>query len=280
LNVSASKKIGQIVRVAETHSGGAVKLELVSAMTSCLFMFIFLSHRVWQRVQPVAWRPIETTSVEWSQGRGPYTLIVEELEDESAEDSPRLRIGVPDGRSLIITAPGGLVTINDGLLLDQRLAGDNLLRSTYLYLTTRLKGPRRSPMLVVFGQAYASDPGSLRVLSLDGSGYPLPVFTSNTFDLTALEDTDGDGNCEIVGKHCLSQSWGKCFTTYDPYSVYRLPVRRGAKAVFSPRLSKTYNLKHYYGWSGPRCREDIAVVLCERKPRIMSAKEARRLYKE
>jgi hypothetical protein len=45
-------------------------------------------------------------------------------------------------------------------------------------------------------------------------------------------------------------------------------------------LSKTYNLKYYYGWAGAQCSEDIAVVLHPPKggkPRVMSTKEAEKL---
>ena len=135
-------------------------------------------------------------------------------------------------------------------------------------------------MLVLFGWAYGSDPGSLHILALDRTGYPVGVFSSDTFGLMALADTDGDGACEIIGKHSLSHLWGTCFSTYDPYSVYRLPSSGIGKARLSLELSKKYNLKHYYGWAGPHGREDIAVVLCapKGKPRIMNAKEAEKLY--
>jgi hypothetical protein len=118
------------------------------------------------------------------------------------------------------------------------------------------------------------------VFALDHSGYPFSVFNSNAFEVTALQDVDGDGTSEIIGGHCLSQLWGTCFSTYDPYSVYHLPVSGEGKAALSLELSKQYNLKHYYGWAGPRCREDVAVVRCapKGKPRVMSAKEAERLY--
>ena len=53
---------------------------------------------------------------------------------------------------------------------------------------------------------------------------------------------------------------------------------KGGQAQLSLPLSRKYNLKHYY-WA-LKCREDIAVVLCaaKGKARIMSTKEAERLY--
>jgi hypothetical protein len=132
----------------------------------------------------------------------------------------------------------------------------------------------------VFGWAYGGDPGSLHVLSLDKTGYPFEVFVS-TFELAALIDLDGDGTSEIVGKRCLSQLSGG-FSTYDPYSVYRLPRSGAGKATLSLALSKKYNLKNYYGWAGPNCREDVVVVLhaSTGKPRIMNVNQAQHLYRK
>lgn len=188
---------------------------------------------------------------------------------------PRLRIKGPDRRGFTVVLPGGLDKIQD-----KKLTADNLIKSSYLYLTPKLKDAQGRPALVVFGWAYASDPGSLRVLLLGKTGYPTSVFSSDTFYLAALQDIDGDGMSEIIGGHCLSQLWGTCFSTYDPYSVYHLPVSGEGKATLSLELSRRYNLKNYYGWAGPRCSEDLAVVLCapKGKPRIMSAKEAEKLY--
>jgi hypothetical protein len=62
--------------------------------------------------------------------------------------------------------------------------------------------------------------------------------------------------------------------------VYRLSNAPGENARLSIPLSKRYNLKHYYGWAGPKCSEDIAVVLHPPKggkPIVVSAKEAQEL---
>jgi hypothetical protein len=51
-------------------------------------------------------------------------------------------------------------------------------------------------------------------------------------------------------------------------------------ATLSLPLSKDYNLKHYYGWAGAKCREDIAVVLHPPqggKSLVMSAQKAEKL---
>lgn len=126
-----------------------------------------------------------------------------------------------------------------------------------------------------------SDPGSLNIVALNQRGVPAVVFSSKTFQLTAIKDLDGDNQPEIVGLHCLSQEWGTCMTTYDPFSVYRLSAQTG-KAVRSIVLSRAYNLKNYYGWAGPNCSEQIAVVKCapKGKPKVMSTKRAKQLYEK
>lgn len=76
---------------------------------------------------------------------------------------------------------------------------------------------------------------------------------------------------------------GHDFLTYDPYSVYRLPKSQSGRATYSLESSKQYNLTHYYGWVGPDCSEDYAVVLHppgQKKPIIMKSKEAEKLFEQ
>lgn len=249
-------------------------------MSRYLLIYLLFSQLPAPQAQSAKWAPVETTTFHWLTGGSPYTLILEESTSEDAADV-RLRIKVPGRRDFTLSVPGGIVKLTEGPL-DQKLVADNLLKSAYLYLTPKLKGIAGRPMLVVFGWAYGSDPGSLHVLSLDQTGYPVDVFSSDTFELEALTDLDGDATSEIVGVHCLSQLFGTCFSTYDPYSVYRLPRSGVGKTTLSLALSRKYNLKHYYGWAGPDCREDTVIILCapKGKPRIMSATEAKRLYRK
>jgi hypothetical protein len=134
-------------------------------------------------------------------------------------------------------------------------------------------------MLIVFGWGFGSDPGSLVILTLDPSGAPVTVFQSDAFELNALVDLDGDGVAEVVGKHSLSEVWGRCFETYDPYSVYRLAGSHVPRAVYDSALSRSYNIAHYFGWAGPKARGDIAVVRCAPGgPRLMDTAEAVRQF--
>jgi hypothetical protein len=84
----------------------------------------------------------------------------------------------------------------------------------------------------------------------------------------------------MVGYPCLSQGFGNGLLTYDPFNVYKLDLNVAITATLSLPLSKEYNLKHYYGWTGAKCSEDIAVVLHPPrggKPLVMSTRQAEKL---
>jgi hypothetical protein len=242
-------------------------------MSKYLLLSLFLIQLPAAPPQHSKWQPVETTTIRWHKSRSPYTLILESAGDIDT----RLRIEVPGRRDFTLSTWDGITTLSEGLR-DEKLAADNLLKSTYLLLTPKLKDDRGTPLLLVFGWGRGSSPGSLQVLSLDKTGYPIVVCSLTEFELTALTDLDGDDRPEIVGKHCLSQMMGERYSTYDPYSVYSL-AGADIKAKRSLALSKEYNLKNYYGWAGPECREDIRVGLVDPqgKPRIMSVEETKRL---
>ncbi|HEX7333663.1 MAG TPA: hypothetical protein VF290_19335 [Pyrinomonadaceae bacterium] len=219
------------------------------------------------------WQAIETTSWQWEGTNRPHTLILETRGDEC-----RLRVETFGQPELVVPIANGVVRL-DNEIVNQKLIADNLMKSSYFYLSPKLRDQSGRPMLLVFNDAIASDPGGVHIVALDRKNLPVVVFSSDAFELLAITDIDHDKHPELVGVHCLSQSWGTCFSTYDPYSVYRFSSRSG-KAVLSVPLSRKYNLKHYYGWAGPGCSEEIAVVRCapKGKPRVMSAERAKRLY--
>ena len=224
------------------------------------------------------WKTIETMRYSWRHGAPAYTFVVEENLDPPKTDSdprtPRLRIVSPNGGDLIVAVEGGLVKSSDGLG-SKAIASDNLLKSDFVYLSPKLKGSHGEPALIVFGWAFASDPGSIRVVALDANATPRLIFSHDTFDLDAIADLDGDGAAELIGHRSLSQGFGKCFQTCDPFAVYRFENGPLPKATYSLTLSKAYNLKHYFGWAGPSAREDLAVVMCpEARGRIMNSKLA------
>jgi hypothetical protein len=227
------------------------------------------------------WQALETVGYDWRHDGGRYTFLVEKrLNDNTPGDPTRVRIRVQGRPDFVLIDEGGINQVG-GELVNKRLAAKNLVRSSYLYLSPDLKSAEGLPMLVVFGWASAGSPGSLHVLALDKSGRPSEVFTAKSLVLANLADVDGDGRREIIGKYYDSETWHKCLSTYNPYRVYRLPSSGAGKASYSLALSRAYNLKHYFGWAGATYREDVVVNTCARrdgKPRLMSAKRARRIY--
>ena len=170
------------------------------------------------------WNTVEQVSYPWT-GAQNYVFTVEAAAPTASgggavEDSPELRITGPRHTSLVVSVSGGLVTKSQGVSR-QSLLKDDLLSSQYLYLSPRLVGQNHAPALIVFGWAYASDPGSIRVIALDASGRAHVAFASDTFLLEDIVDLDGDGIDELVGRPSLSQKFGGCLETYDPFAVYR-----------------------------------------------------------
>lgn len=235
-------------------------------MTAFVFLILQL---VWLAQPQGGWRAVETTRFDWDKSTSSQTFILEKRH----EDEFRLRIQAQGHTDFILPVAKGFVRLSDEIVMKE-LAADNLLSSSYLCMSPRLRDRSGRPMLLVLGDALASSAGSLAIIGLDQKGFPRIVFRSEEFELTGLEDLDGDGRSEIVGRHCISQALGDNVATYDPYSVYRLNPRTG-KAVFSLPLTKAYNLKNY-AWAGPHCSEKVLTVWCasKDKPLVMSAEKA------
>ncbi len=228
------------------------------------------------------WKQVETLHFDWAGPGQTATLMLDvPVHPDGNGDFTRLRIRTPGHREFVLADDDGFVnyrkdvcSYNAGVCKKK-----NLVTSDHVLL---LPVAERD-ILFVFGWAYASSPGSFHVLALDGSGVPFELLSLREFDFVDLMEVDSDRSPAIVGKKCLSQEWGHDFLTYDPYSVYRLPKSQSGKASYSLELSKQYNLKHYYGWVGPDCSEEYAVVLHppgRKNPIILKSKEAERLFEK
>ena len=221
-----------------------------------------------QAVQAPQWRPVHTARVHWQEGTALYTLAIETPADTASVEEQRLRIRIPGRRDYVLRGDEGGFVSSVQATLNSSLVADNLARSPYFYLSPNLRGVRGTPMLVVFGWAFASDPGSIHIIALDSMGYPIEVFHDSTFLLTALVDLDADGRAEIIGKRTLSQCGGCDDCSYDPYSVYHLPNPPHHRARYDLALSRSYNLAHYV-WAGPSPTESLEVNVCRPgKPHI------------
>jgi hypothetical protein len=227
------------------------------------------------------WQPIEVVAVTWPTTRS--EIVVEQSQHR---DSPRLRIRQTGVVDFVLMVEGGLDPLSEGL--DNRRFGsrNEVSGATYLLFPPGLRSATgRIVMMVARRGAIASDPGSLRVVVLASGEAPEVVFDAEPFVLTALTDLDRDGFPEVVGKPSFSEAWGPigkvgrpCFSTYDPFVIYRLPVSLRGKAEESPALSELYNREHYV-WAGPSSSEDWTVVSCgSGNPRVMSREEALRRY--
>lgn len=194
-------------------------------------------------------------------------------------DFTRVRIRVPGQKEITMANGSGWVKYGS----DEASASPEIRRATNLASSKyvlALKAADKRTLLFLLGYSYASAPGSLDVVELSDDGQPGIVLHRDEFGLKELRDVDADGVAEIVGYPCLSQEFGNGLLTYDPLIVYKLEATLASHAVLSLPLSKSYNLKHYYGWAGPQCSEKFAVVLHPPKggkPRVMTTKEAEKL---
>jgi hypothetical protein len=212
---------------------------------------------------PPGWTPIE--SLRYGPPGASSKLTVEQ--DKSNDDSPRLKILGPNGRTTVITLVGGLITAA-AALTETPLNRANLLHSKYFYASDALRDPSGDRLLVVFGAAPDSDPSSIRILHFGPNGRIDTLMANDAFALIAVTDLNHDGKPELVGRASLSQFDKPCVTTYDPLAVYR---QSGETYLYDEALSKAYNLSHRYVWAGPTSREDIGVDVCRKAgPRIVA----------
>ena len=222
------------------------------------------------------WREVSSFKFDWDNHANiRITLSLPSPWDDPG-DFTRIRIGVPGHNDVVFRNDSGWVKYRTELRSALKTS-KNLAPSDFVLA---LKADEGRTLLFLFGYGYASSPGALDVLELTRDGETRRVLHRDELGLQDVRDLDRDGVAEIVGYPCLSQEWGNGLLTYDPYNVYKLGINPGANASLSETLSKTYNLRHYYGWAGPNCSEDIAVVLHPPKggkPLVVSAKEAEKI---
>jgi hypothetical protein len=155
----------------------------------------------------------------------------------------------------------------------------NVISSEYVFgMPTSMRGVPHT-LLFLVGWPFGSSPGSLHILDLEGARPPVVVLKKEELEFAGLQDLNNDGMSEIIGAPCMSQEWGDHLLTYDPIHVFTLR-QPGPVAELSIPLSRTYNEQHYYGWVGPQCSEEWAVVLHPPgggKPIIMKAAEAEKI---
>jgi hypothetical protein len=225
------------------------------------------------------WKRVSSFTFSWNGYMGVQVILEIPVKWSDPGDFTRVRIRVPGQKEFVVKNDNGWVKYGseEASTSPEILKASNRVQSKYVLA---LKATDQRTLVLLLGYSYASSPGSLDVLDLSDDGHPRTVLHREELGFSELRDLDGDGITEIVGYPCLSQEFGNGLLTYNPYNVFKLGAASTSPAVLSIPLSKSYNLKHYYGWAGARCSEDIAVVLHPPKgsvPRVMTTKEAEKL---
>lgn len=229
----------------------------------------------------VKWKTVQKLTYDWAGNGGEYqfALFIPDPWDD-AGDFTRLQVTHRGKVVYDLTDPSGLVGYENEIEGEMKSsAKNNLISSPYLLMIPRV-GKTDTPMLLVFGWAYGSSPGSVRIITLAKDGTPKDALYLENFMVTAFSDLNHDSRMELVGKKCFSQGFGHDLLTYDPISVFRFGDTPDAPMTLDLSLTEDYNKKYYYGWAGPECREDMAVVLHppgKGKPVILPTKEAEAL---
>jgi hypothetical protein len=224
------------------------------------------------------WHVAEEFDFDWQGNGQPAHFKIEQSEEEQFS---RLTVNFKDRRWILENDDVWEEFARDFLKEEDFLKKNkNLAASKYAFILA--PSPSAKPWVFLVTPQYGSDPGNLWALALDSSANPQIIF-NKTFHLKEFRDLDGDGVAEIAGLPCFSQSWSDNLLTYDPLHVYKLETTPRPELELSLPLSQDYNLKHYYGWAGPDCSEDLAVVLHPPgggKPVIMKTEEAKKMLRK
>ena len=209
-----------------------------------------------------AWKVIDRAAVAWRSGATPYEVLVEEqvVTSPDANWNFRVRVRVPGRKDFTVVDDRGLgpfLAVREALKFTNKALIPRTLGDSARVLVLPLHGPGATTVFALFGSGEGSDPQQLTLVGFDATGYPRLLFRGE-FDLADVTDLDGDGTPEIVGKPSLSQAYGKCSATYDPFAVYRLAA---GKPRYDLALSRKYNEAHYV-WAGPKMSEEIEVKTC------------------
>jgi hypothetical protein len=226
--------------------------------------------------RPKDWGVAEEFDFDWQGNGQPAHFRIEQSMDEQIS---RLTISIKGQKDWVLENDDAWEEFARDFLKEEDFLkkNKNLAASKYAFILA--PSPSARPWILLVTPQYGSDPGNLWVLALGSSGRP-EIILKTTLHIKEFRDLDGDGVAEIAGQPCFSQSWSSNLLTYDPLHVYKLETTPKAELKLSLLLSQDYNLKHYYGWAGPTCSEDLAVVVHPPgggKPVIMKTEEAKKM---
>ena len=202
------------------------------------------------------------------------------LERHTGQQEPsRLTIRIKGHKDFVLNNDDGWVEYQTDFQPEEKFLKINKNLGTSKFVLFLPVTDGLPPLAFLPSMDYASDPERLHVIGLDAAGDPKLLF-NQIFHVFELADLDGDGTKEMAGLPCFTQTSGPDLQTYDPLHVYKLETTPKPELELSLPLSQDYNLKHYYGWAGPDCSEDLAVVMHPPgggKPVIMKTEEAEKM---
>lgn len=252
------------------------------------------------------WIPVQTIEVDWN-GDGKQDRIILEAAKEIVEthdpgDFHRVRIQIAGRPEFILENTEGWVRYRGnanalenslnclkdkvtGIFKYEAAAVNNyksIVKSDYIALTP--VSPRRNKefVLLLFGYQYASSPGTLHVISLDQKGDPKVIFEKE-FEVSQLEDLDGDNMVELIGNPWYGEVFGPddIFHSYVPTYIYSLTRKDNALQLqLNEALSKKYNEENFYGWVSPAAAQEYVVVEPKdgSRPKLMKLTDAEKTY--
>jgi hypothetical protein len=229
--------------------------------------------------RPKDWGVAEEFDFDWQGNGQPAHFKIEQSQDEQIS---RLTISIQGQKDWVLENDDVWEEFARDFLKEEDFLKKNRNLAASKYAFSLAPSRSATPWIFLVTPQYGSDPGNLFVLALDSSNHA-EIILKTTLHIRELRDLDGDGMAEIAGQPCFSQSWSDNLLTYDPLHVYKLESTPKPELKLSLPLSKDYNLKHYYGWAGPDCSEDLAVVVHPPgggKPVIMKTEEAKKMLEK
>ncbi|HLY91709.1 MAG TPA: hypothetical protein VKQ89_00485 [Candidatus Angelobacter sp.] len=225
------------------------------------------------------WKTADEFDFDW-QGKGVLSHF--KIEQSQEEQVGRLTISANGQPDFVLDNDDVWDEFKNDFTPEEKFLSHykNLGPSKYAYILSPSNAAEMRPLVFMVTPEYGSDPGTLFVLGLDSAGHP-KIFLKTTLHIIEFRDLNGDGVAEIAGQPCFSQGWGHDFLTYDPFHVYQLASDPQPEYKLALELTEKYNREHYYGWAGPDCSEELAVVLHPPgggKPVIVKSEEAKRMF--
>jgi len=230
-----------------------------------------------RKARPKDWRVAEEFDFDWQGNGSPAHFKIEQSQEEQIS---RVTITMKTGPGLVLENDDVWEEFARDFVPEEDFLKKNKNLAPSKYVFSLAPSPGAKPLIFLVTPQYGSDPGNLFVLAMDPQGNPKLSLTT-TLHIKEFRDLDGDGVAEIVGEPCFSQGWGHDFLTYDPFRVYQFQAAPQPTLELSLPLTREYNLKHYYGWAGVNCSEDLAVVLHPPgggKPVIVKSAEAKMMF--